>query len=107
MSKGSTSFKERREYTRRPFTEPVRYFIAVSKTGEILKIYSDGVSVDISEGGLGMITPFSLQAGDLLCFEHDIKIKDNMLAWASIVRWVKETENNRYRVGLKFFWDVL
>lgn len=101
------SSEEKREYVRRPFTEPVRYFISVSKAGELMKIYNEGVSVDISEGGLGMITDFSLKVGDTLFFEHDIKVRNNIIAWASIVRWIREIENKRYRVGLKFFWDVI
>jgi len=106
ISKGTMSYKVKREFERRPFTEPVRYYMTVSKKGELLKIFNEGVSVDISEGGLGMITTFSLNTGDVLFFEHEIEIKDNLIAKASIVRWTREIENNRYRVGLKFFFYI-
>lgn len=103
INKDTISSKTKRAYKRRPSIEPVRYFLAVSKMGDLMKIFNEGVSVDISEGGLGMITPFSLRTGDVLFFDSDIKIKNNIVAKASIVRWVREIENNRFRVGVKFF----
>jgi len=97
------SFEERRKYTRRPFTERMRYFTPVLTTEGFMKIYGDGDTVDLSEGGLGMITPFLLKKGDIVFFEHDLRIKDNIVAKASTVKWARKIERNRYRVGLKFF----
>ena len=65
------------------------------------KIYNDGVSVDISHGGLGMITNFPLTRGDVLYFEPEIKLNDSTEN-ISIVRWALEIEKNKYRVGLEF-----
>jgi c-di-GMP-binding flagellar brake protein YcgR len=69
-------------------------------------IPGNGVSVDISEGGLGMITDHALNKGDILFFEKEIKeeeIKINKIApVAAIVRWAKEIEQNKYRAGLVF-----
>jgi len=97
------SFQERRKYTRRTFTEPTRFFIPISRKKRSVKIRGEGVSVDIGEGGLGMITPLSLDKGEILFFEHDIKIKEDIIACGATVRWAEEIENNSYRVGLKFF----
>lgn len=100
-------FSKQRRYERRPFVEPIRYFVTVSDTGELEnidyleEIYSEGISVDISEGGLGMITDYPLTTGDILFFEHELKT-NGIIAKASIVRWTKEIEDNRYRVGMEF-----
>jgi len=105
------SSEERRIYERRPFAEPIKYFVTVSSTSELEKIdnleeiYNEGCSVDISEGGLGMITPFSLKKGDVLFFDHEIKI-DKVKTMASIVRWTREIGNNRHLVGMEFFTDI-
>jgi len=94
------SFEERRRYERKPFAQSIKYYLpAPHRDGD--RIYSYGDSVDISEGGLGMITYFPLIRGDVLVFEPKVKI-NNILPKSSVVRWVKEIESNRYRVGLEF-----
>jgi len=99
------SFEERRIHERRPFVETIRYFVSMSeleKIDNLEEIYNEAVSVDISEGGLAMVTPFPLKKGDILFFEHEIKIED-VKTMASIVRWVREIEHNRHLVGMEFF----
>jgi len=48
-----------------------------------------------------MITEYPLKTGDILFFEDVIKI-NKIVTKASIVRWKKEIEKNRYLVGLEF-----
>ena len=48
-----------------------------------------------------MITDHVLKKGDILFFEEGIKI-NKITPIASIVRWVKEIEQNKYRAGLVF-----
>jgi hypothetical protein len=96
-----------RRHIRRSFVELIRYFVSVSSIKELEKVNNlenighDGISIDISEGGLGMITDYSLKKGDVLFFEKEIKI-DDMVVNASIVRWAREIDDNKYRVGLEF-----
>ena len=73
----------------------------VPHEGELKKIYHTGVSVDISEGGLGMITDYPLKAGDILTFEDGVK-SSNITAKIAIVRWTQNIEGKKYRVGLRF-----
>jgi len=61
----------------------------------------EGVSVDISKGGLGMITQYPLKEGDILFFKDEIKV-NNLIAASGIVKWVKGLEYDRYRVGVMF-----
>lgn len=102
MGKGSNmSFAKKRRYDRRPFVEPIRYYLSAPYMEKLKKKDCDGVSVDISEGGLGMITDVPLSIGDILFFEPEIKVND-FSAKASIVAWAREIEYNKYRVGLEF-----
>jgi len=94
------SFKEKRKYNRLPFVKPIRYSSTGSNIGEFETIHNC-VSVDISRGGLGMITDYPLEAGNILIFEDEIEI-NNITAKASVVRWARKTEKKRYRVGLEF-----
>ena len=94
------SFEKRRKYERRPFL-PIRYYLPAPHTEKSKKIYRYGDSVDISKGGLGIITDYPLTKGNILFFLDKIKI-DDIVAKSAVVRWTKEIENNRYRVGLEF-----
>lgn len=95
------STEEKRKYERRPFVKVTRYYLTAPRTEKLEKIYNEGVTVDVSEGGLGMITDYPLASGDILYFAHEIKV-NNIVAKSAIVKWVKEIEDNRYRVGLEF-----
>ena len=92
---------EKRKYERIPYTTPIKYYLTALRMDKLEKIYNNGVSVDISRGGLGMITDFPLSRGDVLYFEPEIKINDSTES-TSIVRWVLEIEENEYRAGLEF-----
>ena len=95
------SFAEKRRYERKPFVQNIRYYLPAPYRSKD-RIYSYGDSVDISEGGLGMITYFPLMRGDILFFEPELEI-NGVMAKSSVVRWVKEVEDVRkYRVGLEF-----
>jgi len=95
------SFPEKRRHERKPFLQNIRYYLPAPYRAKD-RIYSYGDSVDISEGGLGMITYFPLMRGDILHFEPELKV-DGITARSSLVRWVKEVEDDRkYRVGLEF-----
>jgi hypothetical protein len=95
------STEEKRKYERKPFVTTTRYYLTALRTEKLEKIYNDAVTVDVSEGGLGMITDYPLASGDILYFSHEIKVS-NVVAKSAIVKWVKEIEGNRYRVGLEF-----
>jgi hypothetical protein len=95
------SIEEKRKYERRPFVTTTRYYLTTQRTENLEKIYNDAVTVDVSEGGLGIITDYPLASGDILYFAHEIKV-NNIVAKSAIVKWAKEIEGNRYRVGLEF-----
>ena len=100
------SFEERRKYERIPFVKSIEYSLQDMHMEKLALSPGNGVSVDISEGGLGIITDHALKKGDILFFEEEIKekeIKINKIApIAAIVRWAKGIEQNKYRAGLAF-----
>lgn len=99
-------FEERRKYARIPFDKPIEYSLQDMHMEKLELSTGNGVSVDISEGGLGIITDYALKKGDILFFEEEIKeeeIKISKIApIAAIVKWAKEIEQNKYRAGLVF-----
>ena len=93
---------EKRKYKRIPFVKAIIYSASALKMDELDEFFNDGVAVNVSEGGLGMITDYPLKVGDIVTFKHEIKVK-KIVASSSIVRWAREIETDRYRVGLEFF----
>jgi len=97
----STPFAQKRKYERKPFVKVIRFYLPAPHLEKLKKIDCEGVTVDISEGGLGLITDYPLRRGDTLFFEPEIRVND-FTAMASTVAWTNEVENNVYRVGLEF-----
>lgn len=93
--------KERRKYVRRLFVKAIRYYLPASHIGESEVVHGDTASIDISEGGLGMITDYPLKEDDMLVFKSEIKVI-NIIATSAVVKWAKAVKKNKYRVGLEF-----
>ncbi|MGB9714958.1 MAG: PilZ domain-containing protein [Thermodesulfovibrionales bacterium] len=91
----------RRKHKRQYHVGFVRYHLNVLDNKRLKKVQGTGVSVDISEGGLGLITQYPLEEGHFLLFE-DGNLIDDIKLKASIVRWTQELEDKTYRVGLEF-----
>jgi len=96
-------FLERRKYERRSYVKPVRYYLKASHTDKLKvnEIEYEGVSFDISKGGIGMITRDPLNAGDVLFFKDEVKV-DNITAISGVVKWVQRLADTTYRSGLEF-----
>ncbi len=90
-----------REDTRTPFVSPVKYSVSVLDLHELKQVNNIAVSVDISTGGLGILTDFPLEQGHVLTFNDEIKINNITSKKAAVVKW-KGRINGTYRVGLKF-----
>ena len=93
--------QEKRKYERRPFVKVIRYS-PYYHLGKSTDITCEGVTVDLSKRGLGMITDCPLKKGDFLFFEPEIKVNDST-AMVSTVTWAREIEKDIYRVGLKLY----
>ena len=88
---------EGRKYLRAHYINTTKYHIVGQE-----KIHT-GLIVDISKGGLGMITDHPLEVGTILVFDEEVGIRiNNISVNAFITRWAREAQKNRYRVGLEF-----
>ena len=96
-------FSEKRKYERKPYVKPLKYYLTDSHTDklEVKEIEYEGVSVDICEGGIGMITAYPLNEGDTLFFKDEIKV-DNLIATSGVVKWLQRLADTTYRLGLEF-----
>lgn len=90
-----------REHERSPFVKPLRYSLVCNEKSNQRKITKTGVSVDISKGGLGIITDYQLHEGNLVTFENGIKMKNEKLKKAAVVKWSGKMYG-KYRIGLAF-----
>jgi len=90
-----------RQHERILFAAPLRYSFSVTDLKESKRSNNIAVSVDISKGGMGIITDFPLEQGHVLAFEDEIKIRDITSAKAAVVKWTGRI-CDKYRAGLKF-----
>jgi hypothetical protein len=90
-----------REHERNPFIAPLKYSISESSMPESGNLQQVAISVDISPGGIGIITDFPLKTADVLTFENAVKINDMISRDSAVVQWSGKI-SNRYRIGLKF-----
>ena len=100
------SYEVERRYERKPFVQRIQYFLRESYMGETRTIHKEAISVDISEGGIGIETDYPLEKGNILYFDPAIRI-DNFEAVCSIVKWSIRIEYNKYRAGLEFIREEL
>jgi hypothetical protein len=91
----------RRKHPREYHVSFVRYYLNVLDTGKPKEVYDVGVSVDISAGGLGLITRYPVEVGHCLLFK-DVNRVNNIRADASVVRWAQEFSDQMFRIGLEF-----
>jgi len=91
----------RRKYVREYHVSIIRYYLNVLDMEKPKEVYGTGVLVDISAGGLGLLTQYPLEVGHFLLFE-DGNMMNNITAKASVVRWTREIEDKTFRVGLEF-----
>ena len=87
-----------REDERKSFVKIVEYAVSVLSSQPMEMDRQRAVSLDISNGGKGIITDFPLEQGQSLTFEDEISLISKRVA---LVKWT-EKMNNKYRVGLKF-----
>jgi c-di-GMP-binding flagellar brake protein YcgR len=94
---------ERRKYERRPYVKLLRYYLTAAHIDKlkVKKMQYKGISFDICERGIGMVTSDSLNEGDILYFRDNIKV-DNFVANSGVVKWILKLKDTTYRLGLEF-----
>ena len=90
-----------REYTRTYFVKQIRFFVNSHGKSDDNLDNEAAISVDISNGGIGIFTTYPLKEGQLLTFESEIRNHKTKVK-SAVVRWSNKINGNRYRVGLQF-----
>lgn len=90
-----------RESLRNAVTRPVSLELIGVEQGKIRDLRIEGTSVDISSGGLGMITNGTLRKGDVLKLHLSVNDMQVTLPILSEVMWLQKM-NGEYRAGLQF-----
>lgn len=90
-----------RRYKRRPFISPFEYSVSDSNLQKLDRARDIVLSVDISAGGIGIITESPLDRGFVLTFQEEIQIGEGIFKKAAVVRWQGKIDS-KYRVGLEF-----
>jgi c-di-GMP-binding flagellar brake protein YcgR len=90
-----------REDERKSFVKIVEYAVSVLSSQLMEMDRQRAVSLDISNGGMGIITGFPLEQGQVLTFAKEIPINTLISKRAAVVKWT-EKMNDKYRAGVKF-----
>lgn len=87
--------RSKRRHERRPLKETFDFSIKATELEESRILNLKGNMVDISDGGIGILTEYSLHAGQTIEIEG-IERK------AGIVKWISMMGNNEFRAGIQF-----
>lgn len=103
MMKETGSKNNLRQHTRTPLVLSIKYSAVALTFREMKDISDTAVSVNVSNGGLGIVTGYPLEKGHVVIFEDEIEM-NNIKAKFAVVRWGNKVEGNKYQVGLKFIY---
>lgn len=92
------TFEEKRSDARAPFNLPLQFTVLSVETSEFQRIKSSGEIIDYSKSGVGIITSFPLQPGQVLEWD-DIHQKGKL--HIAMVKW-STVQGTHYRAGLIF-----
>lgn len=91
---GKKNINEKRETERRPDARTIGYSLSIFHNWE-LKSGLKADIIDLSAGGIGVITSYRLYPGNVLRFDSPLENK------SGVVKWSVQKEN-RYRAGIRF-----
>lgn len=94
---------EKRSYGRKIICQTLRLEMSVTKYGQCENMPENGLGVDISHEGIGVITEYLLEEGNLLKLYFPVaETKTNLPVYAQVM-WAMPA-NGKFRAGLRF-WD--
>jgi len=95
--------EEKRSFGRKSICKAVTIEMSVTQYAQLGKLPETGLGVDISHGGIGLITECLLEEGNLLKLYFPVaETKTNLPVYAQVM-WAKPA-NGKFRAGLSF-WD--
>ncbi len=92
----NTFVKKTRKFPRRPHVQKLNIAMTVLGEGETQRCHTSAKSVDISPGGIGLVTSYPLRAEQVLSLRANMDDKTGIVVWSSM------EENDTCRVGVRF-----
>jgi len=88
--------KKSRKHRRKPWTEKIFFQTSIIHQGVNTRLSVEAEAVDISDSGIGLLTPFPLKEKQVISFDEKLDRKIGVVAWRKML----DSEN--CRVGVKF-----
>ncbi|MGV1101032.1 response regulator [Thiovibrio sp. JS02] len=88
--------KRNRKYTRRPHAQQMDIAMTILGDGETQRWHTGGKSVDISEGGMGLVTRYPLRVSQVLSMKAGMMEKTGVVVWSTML------EDCTCRAGVRF-----
>lgn len=90
---------EQRRFPRIPLNEETIYFLSLDAGAKHERIYSPAVITDISKGGVGMRVGVDHKVNDQIWLEGIAELTG---AQPGYVKWVKNSGDEHYYIGVEF-----
>jgi hypothetical protein len=91
---------EKRKFKRAYLQYPVKYKL-MPKENSILAVKNDGMSRDLSIGGVRIEGNITGEAGDVIKLEFKTEYKEGPITAFAEIKWIKEV-NGQHQFGLEF-----
>ena len=92
---------EKRQRRRESIDRSITYDMSERSTGRFENLRKEGFGVDISNGGIGLITAQPLKKGDVLKLLYPVAAVNANIPVYTEVMWSNSIEGG-FRVGLRF-----
>ena len=93
---GTGFVKKSRKTPRKPYCENLRFQVSVIDNGIFTRWSLEARAVDLSDGGMGLVTPYPLKEAQIIGFDEKMGSRIGVVAWSRMV----DAEN--CRAGIKF-----
>jgi hypothetical protein len=92
---------EKRQHPRKKFSNPVGLDLVSEEKGNYTRISTQGTGIDISVGGMGIITDQPLEKGRVLKLLLPLSGEEITVPVFSVVKWTERNEG-KLMAGVQF-----
>lgn len=85
-----------RKQQRKQTSDKIKYYISVINDGEVKRLPSEAETVDISDDGIGLVTPYPLKPTQIIGFDENLQKKSGVVVWSRL------QDDNKCRAGIRF-----
>jgi len=88
--------KKSRKHPRKPWKEKIFFQTSVIHQGVNTRLSVEAEALDISDSGIGFLTPYPLRESQVISFDEKLDKKIGVVAWSKMI------DEESCRVGVKF-----